>query len=112
MNNDLYICDPHKNTECKKTECSYLGKGYCYQTTNKDFSKLYITNQDKFPGFDSVNGEIHYFVNITEEKIKELEKLKAEISELLGSSVWQYDVRKIIDKHIAELKGGDSPSLK
>lgn len=47
MDNDLYICDPNKNTECKKTECSYLGKGCCYQTTNKDFSKLNATNQDK-----------------------------------------------------------------
>lgn len=48
MNEDLYICDPHKNTECKKTVCSYLGKGYCYQTTNKEFSKSYKTNQDYF----------------------------------------------------------------
>ena len=37
--------------------------------------------------------------------IKELENIKAEISELLESSAWQYDVRRIIDKHISELKG-------
>lgn len=105
MDNDLYICDPHKNTECKKTECSYLGKGYCYQTTNKNFSKSYITNKDKLQSFDSVNGEIHYFVNITEEKIKELEKIKAEFEDkiLLNQTV----AIQIMDKHISELKGDD-----
>lgn len=40
-----------------------------------------------------------------EDIINELENIKKEISELLESSVWQYDVRKIIDKHISELKG-------
>lgn len=109
MDNDLYICDPHKNTECKKTECSYLGKGYCYQTTNKDFSKSYITNQDEFPSFDSVNGEIHYFVNITEEKIKELEKLKAEFEEDKYILLNQATAIKIIDRYIEELKGDDKP---
>ena len=37
--------------------------------------------------------------------ISKLEKVKAELSELLESSVWQYDVRKIIDNNIAETKG-------
>ena len=48
---NLYICDPNKNTECKKTDCLYLGKGYCYRTTNKKFSKSNDTNQDKVAEF-------------------------------------------------------------
>lgn len=32
---ELYLCDPEKNTECKKTSCQVL----CKHTTNKAFEK-------------------------------------------------------------------------
>ena len=35
----VYICDHEKNTQCKKTSCGYLGRGECFQTTNKEFEK-------------------------------------------------------------------------
>lgn len=31
----LYLCDPEKNTDCKKTGC-YLNGGYCYMTTKEE----------------------------------------------------------------------------
>ena len=30
----LYVCDPNKNTECKKSVCQIL----CFHTPNKEFS--------------------------------------------------------------------------
>lgn len=72
---------------------------------------------EKLPSFDSVNGEIHCFVNIAEEKIKELETIKAEIKDLdleffdedyrAGVARGIMEFNKILNKHIAELKGDD-----
>jgi len=31
-----YVCDPEKNTECKKSNCAHRG-GECYFTTKKEF---------------------------------------------------------------------------
>lgn len=38
----LYLCDPEKNTECKKTSCLYGNGKYnvCDATTKKEFAKL------------------------------------------------------------------------
>ena len=36
--NGLYICEPEKNTGCKKSNCFKAG-GQCYMTTNKEFRK-------------------------------------------------------------------------
>lgn len=33
----LFICDPTKNTACKKTHCALYG-GECYCTKNKEFA--------------------------------------------------------------------------
>ena len=30
----LYICDPYKNTACRKENCYALCGGHCYKTTN------------------------------------------------------------------------------
>lgn len=40
--NTLYLCDPNKNTECKKTSCLYGDGKYqqCDATTKKEFAKL------------------------------------------------------------------------
>lgn len=51
-NKKLYLCDPNKNIECKKTDCGHLGTGKCFCTTNKDYmAEGYLievkTNQDK-----------------------------------------------------------------
>lgn len=52
-NEKLYLCDPNKNIECKKTDCGHLGTGKCFCTTKKEFmADGYIvdrpkTNQDK-----------------------------------------------------------------
>lgn len=37
----LYICDPDKNTECKKTVCATYNKkfAFCYMTTEEKFAK-------------------------------------------------------------------------
>lgn len=34
----LYLCDPNKNTECRKTGCHLTG-GICYHTTHAEFAK-------------------------------------------------------------------------
>lgn len=34
----LYLCDPNKNTECRKTGCHLIG-GLCYHTTHAEFAK-------------------------------------------------------------------------
>lgn len=34
-----YVCDPAKNTSCKKTFCMWLGKGDCSITSHKEYSK-------------------------------------------------------------------------
>ena len=36
--NSLFICDPDKNTKCKKTNC-YINGGYCNKTTDIAFMK-------------------------------------------------------------------------
>lgn len=51
-NKPVYLCDPNKNIECKKTDCGHLGVGKCFCTTNKDYmAEGYLieikTNQDK-----------------------------------------------------------------
>ena len=51
-NEKLYLCDPSKNIECKKTDCGHLGTGKCFCTTKKEFmADGYLievkTNQDK-----------------------------------------------------------------
>ena len=49
----LYLCDPSKNKECKKTDCGHLGTGKCFCTTNEEYQvDGYLinrprTNQDK-----------------------------------------------------------------
>ena len=63
---------------------------------------------EKVPFFNSVNGEIHYFVNITEEKIKELEKVKEKIrnrNDGWGKYPCCDCCIDIIDAEISELKG-------
>lgn len=35
----LYICDPEKNTECKKSSCKADGKGYCELTRKREAAK-------------------------------------------------------------------------
>ena len=35
---NLYICEPDKNKECKKSDCFKNG-GPCYMTTDKKFRK-------------------------------------------------------------------------
>lgn len=60
---------------------------------------------EKVPSFNSVNGEVNYFVNVTEEKIKELEKLKAEFEEDKYILLNQTTAIKVIDNYIEELKG-------
>lgn len=37
-NDDIYMCDPEKNTECTKTGC-YINDGPCHFTCNKEFEK-------------------------------------------------------------------------
>ena len=34
----LYICEPDKNIDCKKSNCFKIG-GTCYMTKNKEFRK-------------------------------------------------------------------------
>lgn len=46
MDDNLYLCDPDKNSECRKTSCITNG-GPCYQTTNPAFEKKILTNQDR-----------------------------------------------------------------
>lgn len=36
---DLYLCDPDKNTECKKTEC-YRNGGECVHTVHKKYRRV------------------------------------------------------------------------
>lgn len=36
----LYICDPEKNTECKKTSCKAYKHGECDLTTKRETAKL------------------------------------------------------------------------
>ena len=45
-----YICDPEKNTECKKTNCQTL----CFETTHKEFSKK-IAFTDIFKSMEENN---------------------------------------------------------
>ena len=35
----LYICDPRKNKECKKSFCLFNGTGQCYLTTHKEYER-------------------------------------------------------------------------
>lgn len=35
----LYICDPTRNTKCKKTAC-YINGGPCDRTTNPKYSRI------------------------------------------------------------------------
>lgn len=35
---DTYLCDPSKNTRCKKTNCFENG-GECYETMHREFAK-------------------------------------------------------------------------
>ena len=43
--NNLYICEPDKNTECKKSDCFKNG-GPCYMTTKREFAKGADERQD------------------------------------------------------------------
>lgn len=36
MHDDLYLCDPEKNTQCRKNEC-YINGGECHLTSRKEF---------------------------------------------------------------------------
>lgn len=36
---DLYLCDPDKNTECKKTWC-YRNGGECIHTVHKEYRRV------------------------------------------------------------------------
>ena len=36
MHDDLYLCDPEKNTKCRKNEC-YIYGGKCHLTSQKAF---------------------------------------------------------------------------
>lgn len=36
MHDDLYLCDPEKNTQCRKNEC-YIYGGECHLTSQKAF---------------------------------------------------------------------------
>lgn len=33
---ELYVCDPEKNVECRKSNCAHFG-GECYLTKEKEF---------------------------------------------------------------------------
>lgn len=35
MYDDLFLCDPEKNTKCRKTEC-YINGGECHLTSQKE----------------------------------------------------------------------------
>ena len=52
---DLYLCDPDKNTECTKEGC-YIHGGECYLTRDERF-------RDEWPGgllWGGANGEAKY----------------------------------------------------
>lgn len=36
MHDDLYLCDPEKNTQCRKTAC-YINGGECHLTSQKAY---------------------------------------------------------------------------
>lgn len=38
----FYACDPRLNTTCPKTNCKYLKRGGCQDTSNKEFARDYI----------------------------------------------------------------------
>ena len=39
-NGPFWLCDPEKNTECKKTWCAAkLGEGFCRHTMKKEYAK-------------------------------------------------------------------------
>lgn len=37
----MYVCDPKKNTKCKKNTCShFFQRGKCYLTSDPEFAKV------------------------------------------------------------------------
>lgn len=36
----LFICDPRKNQNCKKTSCLFENNGDCFFTQHKEFAKV------------------------------------------------------------------------
>ena len=48
MTKTWYLCDPEKNTGCKKTNCAYNPKAkyrVCISTSKKEFARLDFTGQ-------------------------------------------------------------------
>jgi hypothetical protein len=54
-----YLCDPNKNTSCRKTSCKPLGRDFCEYTSNPEYKRdgtnpfIIVRNPEKC-GFELV----------------------------------------------------------
>lgn len=61
----FYLCDSHKNKNCKKTGCGFLERGYCFHTSDHTRSKYWKhhepTTEEIAEFFEAVEGSNGFY---------------------------------------------------